>query len=239
MKTTFLTGVLLGLSLFGVAHAQIGGQAAADVGAGQKRAAACFACHGEEGISKIPGTPHLAGQERSYLESALRAYRDGRTRQNPTMNAMAQPLSDQDIVNIAAYFNLLNRPTDDRSVAEHIATMARLQPVAAVAVGETNAHGGSPANTADAEAPRNAATSARSGAEVYQAHCSACHAPGLAGAPRTGDQAAWQPRIAQGEAILAQHALQGLKAMPPRGACGQCSDDEIKSAVAHLMTLAE
>ncbi len=239
MKTTFLPGVLLGLSLLGVAHAQIGGHAAADVGAGQRRAATCFACHGEDGVSKLPGTPHLAGQERSYLESALSAYRDGRTRQNPTMNAMAQPLSDQDIINIAAYFNLLNRQTDGRNVAETIATAARLQPIAAVAVGETTADTSSPPNTLDAGTTPSPARTPRSGSEVYQAHCSACHATGVAGAPRTGDHAAWLPRIAQGESVLVQHALQGLNAMPPRGACGQCSDDEIKTAVAHLLTLAE
>lgn len=90
------------------ARAQPGGLAA-DVAAGQQRAAACFACHNINGISQIPGTPHLAGQERGYLENALRAYRDGETRRNPTMNAMAKPLSDQDIANIAAYFSSLRR----------------------------------------------------------------------------------------------------------------------------------
>lgn len=91
------------------AQAQPSGNPAPDVGAGQKRAAVCFACHNADGISKIPGTPHLAGQERSYLENALRAYRDGQTRQNPTMNSMAKPLSDRDIVNIAAYYSSLSR----------------------------------------------------------------------------------------------------------------------------------
>lgn len=90
------------------ARAQPGGPAA-DVAAGQQRAAACFACHNANGIAQIPGTPHLAGQERGYLEKALRAYRDGSTRQEPTMNAMAKPLSDQDIANIAAYFSSLRR----------------------------------------------------------------------------------------------------------------------------------
>ncbi|MCX8099371.1 MAG: cytochrome c [Casimicrobiaceae bacterium] len=77
--------------------------APADVGAGKKRAATCFACHGEDGVSKIPGTPHLAGQDRIYLEKSLRAYRDG-SRNDPAMTAMAKPLSDVDIANIAAYF---------------------------------------------------------------------------------------------------------------------------------------
>jgi cytochrome c553 len=100
------SAALLSLASF-FALAQ-GGASAPDVGAGQKRAAACFACHNADGISKIPGTPHLAGQDRAYVETAHKAYRDG-TRQNPTMNAMAKPLSDQDIGNIAAYFGMLKR----------------------------------------------------------------------------------------------------------------------------------
>jgi cytochrome c553 len=101
-----LASLLLSNSLV---QAQTSGNPAPDIGAGKKRAAMCFACHGADGISKIPGTPHLAGQDRTYLENALRAYRDGQTRQNPTMNAMAKPLSDRDIVNISAYFSMQTR----------------------------------------------------------------------------------------------------------------------------------
>lgn len=82
----------------------------ADFGAGQKRAAVCFACHGPQGYSRTPGVPHLAGQDRVYLEKALRAYRDGVQRQDPTMTAMAKALSDADIVNIAAFFTSQSLP---------------------------------------------------------------------------------------------------------------------------------
>ncbi|WP_234263800.1 c-type cytochrome [Hydrogenophaga sp. NFH-34] len=99
--------LLLLVSTASPARAQFSG-VATDMGAGQKRAAVCFACHNANGISKIPGTPHLAGQERAYLEAALHAYKAG-TRQNPTMNAMARPLSEADIRNIAAYYSLLSR----------------------------------------------------------------------------------------------------------------------------------
>lgn len=81
----------------------------ADVGAGQKRAAVCFACHGQNGVSKAPGVPHLAGQDRVYLERSLTAYKGGQVRQDPTMTSMAKPLSDRDIANIAAYFSGLPR----------------------------------------------------------------------------------------------------------------------------------
>ncbi len=78
-------------------------QELADSAAGKKRAAVCFACHGEDGQSRNPAYPHLTGQQRSYLEKTLKDFRDGR-RVDPTMSAMAKPLSDDDIRNIAVYY---------------------------------------------------------------------------------------------------------------------------------------
>lgn len=95
------------LTLFCItAHAQTAGNQTA-INAGKHRAAVCFACHNESGIAIVTGVPNLAGQKRDYLENALRAYRDGETRRNPIMNAMAQPLSDADVSNISAYYGSL------------------------------------------------------------------------------------------------------------------------------------
>lgn len=80
-----------------------------------------------------------------------------------------------------------------------------------------------------------AAASASNGKQVYDSACMACHATGAAGAPKLGDAAAWGPRIAQGKDTLVKHALGGLNAMPPRGACGTCSDDDIKAAVSYMV----
>lgn len=76
---------------------------AADVAAGEKKAAVCFACHGKDGHAAMKNYPNLAGQNREYLVLALRGYRDG-TRLDPIMAPMAKPLSDGDMENIAAYF---------------------------------------------------------------------------------------------------------------------------------------
>ncbi len=78
-------------------------QQLADAAAGKKRAAVCFSCHGEDGVSRNPTYPHLQNQQRAYLEKQLRDFRDGR-RVDPAMTAMAKPLSDDDIGNIAAYY---------------------------------------------------------------------------------------------------------------------------------------
>ena len=73
---------------------------------------------------------------------------------------------------------------------------------------------------------------AHSGQDIYQASCIACHGSGALGAPKLANQADWQPRLdARGFDTLLEHALNGFNAMPARGACGDCSDDEIKAAI--------
>ena len=63
----------------------------------------CAACHGADGIGKAPQYPNLRGQKATYLEKQLKAFRAG-DRKDPFMSAMAKPLSDADIANLAAYF---------------------------------------------------------------------------------------------------------------------------------------
>jgi len=77
------------------------------------------------------------------------------------------------------------------------------------------------------------AAAVRTGEQVYQAACTACHAAGVAGAPKTGDAAAWAPRIATGYEALLNSALKGKGAMPAQGG-GQFSDDEIARAVVYM-----
>ena len=76
---------------------------AGDVAAGKAKAASCGGCHGANGVSAVPTYPNLAGQKEAYLAKQMKAFKDG-TRTDPTMNAMAKPLSDADIENLAAYY---------------------------------------------------------------------------------------------------------------------------------------
>ena len=80
--------------------------AAGDAAAGKTKAAACAACHGADGISKVPTFPNLKGQKDAYLVKQLKAFRDGK-RKDPSMNGLAKPLTDADIDNLAAYFSTL------------------------------------------------------------------------------------------------------------------------------------
>lgn len=79
----------------------------------------------------------------------------------------------------------------------------------------------------------------RDGAAIYSAVCMACHASGVAGAPKAGDKAAWAPRIAQGSATMLKNAIAGKGAMPPKGGNASLSDAEVKAAVEHLVGLAK
>lgn len=85
-----------------------------------------------------------------------------------------------------------------------------------------------------AAAPVVVASGPRTGEEVYNT-CAACHSTGAAGAPKFGDVAAWAPRIAQGAETLYTHSIEGFNGMPAKGLCGNCSDDEIKAAVDHMV----
>jgi cytochrome c553 len=77
---------------------------AADVDAGRAKVqAVCAACHGAAGVSVSDAIPNLAGQKAAYVESQLKALKDG-SRKNPIMNAMAGQLSNDDMANVAAFF---------------------------------------------------------------------------------------------------------------------------------------
>lgn len=73
----------------------------------------------------------------------------------------------------------------------------------------------------------------RSGEEVYNSACIACHSSGAGGAPIVGDIAAWQPRIAVGMAALYDSGVNGVPgtSMMAKGGCMSCSDEEINGAV--------
>ena len=78
---------------------------------------------------------------------------------------------------------------------------------------------------------------AASGEAVYKRACVGCHMTGAAGAPSVGDAPAWESRIARGSALLVESAINGVPgtAMMARGACGTCSDDDIKAAVEYMI----
>jgi cytochrome c5 len=73
----------------------------------------------------------------------------------------------------------------------------------------------------------------KSGEQVFNAQCGACHANGALGAPKVGDKAAWGPRVAKGFAVLWNSALHGKNAMPAQGG-GQLNDLEVARGVVYM-----
>jgi cytochrome c5 len=93
---------------------------------------------------------------------------------------------------------------------------------------------------ATASAPATgAAGGAAQGKSVYDSACVACHGAGVAGAPKTGDKAAWAPRMKQGMPALYEAAMKGKGAMPPKGGNMALSDADVKAAVDFLASQAK
>lgn len=81
---------------------------------------------------------------------------------------------------------------------------------------------------------------AKQGESIYKGKCIACHGAGVAGAPKLGDQAAWKARIAQGNAVMSRHAIEGFKGntgfMPAKGGYMALSDDDVSLAVQYMVS---
>lgn len=74
----------------------------------------------------------------------------------------------------------------------------------------------------------------RSGEQVFGQVCKNCHEAGLAGAPKFGDKGQWAHVLAEGEKVAVDHAIHGIRAMPPKGGNPDLSDDEVHRAVAFM-----
>ncbi len=87
------------------------------------------------------------------------------------------------------------------------------------------------------------AAAAKDGETVYATVCAVCHDQGIAGAPKTGDAAVWEARIAQGMAVLVEHAIFGFQGetgvMIAKGGNPALSDDEVKAAVEYMVELSQ
>lgn len=90
-------------------------------------------------------------------------------------------------------------------------------------------------NVAGAQAQAAASTS-RSGKDIYNGACAACHAAGVLGAPKYAETADWQPRLdARGLDGIWKNAVKGINAMPAMGACMDCDEDDIKKAIEYMI----
>jgi cytochrome c5 len=120
---------------------------------------------------------------------------------------------------------VLLEPMRLKEVQQNIAPFAHV----AIAGRDNSALAAPKSNTAAAAVPTT-------GEQAFTTVCSACHSLGVNGAPKIGDHAAWAPRIAQGKEALYSHAIDGIRAMPPRGGT-TWPDPTIRMAVDYIVSL--
>ena len=123
-----------------------------------------------------------------------------------------------------------DHPLGDRSIFSDRATKERLAADAKVCVAGKEC---ASANTVAAAPAASAAPATPE--QIYNQSCAMCHGSGLMGAPKLGDAAGWKDRVAKGMDTLHTHAIKGFNAMPAKGGCATCSDDDIKAAVDYIV----
>jgi cytochrome c5 len=121
--------------------------------------------------------------------------------------------------------NVLVDPLRLKEVRQNIAPFAHV----AIAGHDNSALAAPKANAPAADVPTT-------GEQAYTKVCSTCHVPGINGAPKVGDHAAWGPRIAQGKEALYSHVIAGKGNMPPRGGT-TWPDATIRMAVDYMVSL--
>ncbi len=127
---------------------------------------------------------------------------------------------------VLALWAVTAQATTDEAIAE------RLKPVGEVCVmGEECKGVGAVAVVAGG--------AARTADDIVAKHCGACHTPGILGAPMIGDTAAWKARADKEGGLdgILKTAIAGINAMPPKGTCADCSDEELRGAIQKMSGL--
>jgi cytochrome c5 len=218
-----------------IAKVNVAGASSAGAGAAEPAAAksgkdvvamACNACHGTgaAGAPKIGDKADWQARFDQGMDTLVNHAINGFTGSRGMMPAKGgnMSLSDEEVK--AAVISMLEETGID--------------------VGDAGTAAAAEAPAPAAEAP--AAPAAESGTvdlakgqEIYTKSCSTCHGMGIAGAPKVGDAAAWEARIAQGEQTLVDHAINGYQGasgyMPAKGGFAFLSDEDVAAAVAYMV----
>jgi len=138
---------------------------------------------------------------------------------------------------------VVNRPSADPEALAPEAVAQRIQPVGRIEFADDPAYQQRMAAAGAAPAPAAAAQPAAAGPAdgkaVYGKSCVACHATGVANAPKLGDKAAWAPRLGAGVDGLMKSVIGGKGAMPPKAGNPSLTDAEIRAAVEYLVSQAK
>ncbi|MCX7116274.1 MAG: c-type cytochrome [Gammaproteobacteria bacterium] len=128
-------------------------------------------------------------------------------------------------------FALIANPVFSMEDASQARLIERIQPLGAVHV--DSKAGSSPGPVTEAQP----VVAERSGEAIFGQYCSICHESGIAGAPKFRNAEEWKPRIEKAGGIkgLLPIVNQGLNAMPPKGTCQDCSQEELSRAIEYMM----
>ncbi|WP_088138025.1 c-type cytochrome [Achromobacter xylosoxidans] len=212
-------------------------------------AAVCTACHtaGVAGAPKVGDNaawaPFITAGYDAMMNVALHG-KGGMPAKggNPT-------LSDYEVARAVVY--MANKsgaslpepaaPAAEGDKKEAAAAPAAAAPAAAapVVAAAPAAAAPAPAPAAPAAAPQAAAAVNPAGEKLYKSVCFACHATGVANAPKFGDKAAWDPFIKTGMDAMVKVAMQGKPPMPPKGGAANASEDDIRAAVQYMVDAAK
>ncbi len=125
-------------------------------------------------------------------------------------------------------FKALNAPSSDSSHSETMVdntVLERIKPVGEVRID----------NNTQVASAESVETEERSGEEIYNSKCAGCHTSGVMDAPKYASLEDWAPRVDLGLEKLTLSAIAGKGGMPARGACMDCSDNEIKVTVQYIL----
>ena len=198
--------------------------------------AQCVACHaaGAAGAPKLGDTAAWAPR----LQSGFAALWNSALKGKGAMGAQGGgDFEDVEIGRAVVYMTAavggkFAEPAAPATAAQAPAAEAAASPPASVVAALAAAN--KPAQTAAGSAP----AAAGAGEALYKQACVACHAAGVANAPKFGDKAAWAPRIKTGLDALTASAIKGKGAMPPKGG-STAADADIRSAVEYMVSAAK
>ncbi|MGV2865151.1 c-type cytochrome [Achromobacter sp. AGC39] len=208
-------------------------------------AAVCTACHtaGVAGAPKMGDNAAWAPFIKSGYDTMLNVALHGKGGMpakggNPT-------LSDYEVARAVVYManksgaSLPEPAAPAEEGAKKEADAAPATAAATAAAAPTAPAAAAPAPTAaapaPAAAPQQAAAVNPAGEKLYKSVCFACHATGVANAPKFGDKAAWDPYIKTGMDAMVKVAMQGKPPMPPKGGAANASEEDIRAAVQYMV----
>jgi cytochrome c5 len=193
----------------------------------------CAACH-DAGVAGAPKTGDKAAWSARIAVGLEKLAASGIKGKNAMPPKGGADISDADFTRVVAWLaNKSGASFKEPAAPKAEAAAAPAVPAAAPAP--------APAAAASAPAPAAAAAApaAGNGKKVYDMACVACHASGVAGAPKFGDKAAWAPRLATGLDALTNSAIKGKNAMPPKGGNASIPDADIRAAVEYMAAAAK